>query len=275
MFVRTLDDVIAAGRLKELQAGDTRSARYLTAADGMGFSFHVNRCRASPAHRLWYKHHWEANYIISGKVRVTDLTSGESWLVAAGDLYQVGPNDRHHFEVLEDDEHVSVFCPALHGDETHDADGSYCASGPVPETDRRMFVRRVGEMRANGKEMVVANGGARTVRALTAADGMGFSLSDVGFSAGAAVDLWYKHHWEANYVISGTGSVEDLGTGEVWPLAPGSLYNVGPKDRHRVTAETDLHLVSVFCPPLRGDEQHDADGALEPGGPVPPGPPGY
>ena len=41
MFVRTLDDVIAAGRLKELQAGDTRSARYLTAADGMGFSLHL------------------------------------------------------------------------------------------------------------------------------------------------------------------------------------------------------------------------------------------
>ena len=32
MFVRTLDDVIAAGRLRELQAGDTRSARYLSAA---------------------------------------------------------------------------------------------------------------------------------------------------------------------------------------------------------------------------------------------------
>ena len=41
----------------------------------MGFSFHVNRCRAAPAHQLWYKHHWEANYIISGKVKVTDLTS--------------------------------------------------------------------------------------------------------------------------------------------------------------------------------------------------------
>ena len=275
MFVRTLDDVIAAGRLKELQAGDTRSARYLTASDGMGFSFHVNRCRASPAHLLWYKHHWEANYIISGKVRVADLTSGESWVVGAGDLYQVGPNDRHHFEVLEDDVHVSVFCPALRGDEAHDADGSYSASGPVPETDRRMFIRRVGQMRANGEEMVVANGGARSVRALTAADGMGFSVSDVRFSAGAVVDLWYKHHWEANYILSGTGRVDDRGTGESWPLEPGSLYNVGPKDRHRVTSETDLHLVSVFCPPLRGDEQHDADGALEPGGPVPPGPPGY
>ena len=67
-----------------------------------------------------------------GKVRVTDLTSGESWLVAAGGLYQVGPNDRHHFEVLEDDEHVSVFRPPLRGDEQHDADGALEPGGPVP-----------------------------------------------------------------------------------------------------------------------------------------------
>jgi hypothetical protein len=49
-------------------------------------------------------------------------------------------------------------------------------------------------------------------------------------------------------------------------------YNVGPKDRHRVCARTDIHLVSVFCPPLKGDEQHDAGGALAPSGPVPPSP---
>ena len=93
--------------------------------------------------------------------------------------------------------------------------------------------------------------------------------------AAPAPELWYKHHWEANCILTGTGRVEDLGTGEAWPLAPGSLYNVGPKDRHCVTAETDLHLVSVFCRPFRGDERHDADGTLGPSGPMPPGPPGY
>ena len=40
MFVHTLDDVEAAGRLKVQWSGTTRSARYLTAADGMGFSLH-------------------------------------------------------------------------------------------------------------------------------------------------------------------------------------------------------------------------------------------
>lgn len=49
-------------------------------------------------------------------------------------------------------------------------------------------------------------------------------------------------------------------------------YYVGPKDRHKLRAVTDVHLISVFCQPLRGDEQHDADGSLPPTGPVPPGP---
>ena len=138
-----------------------------------------------------------------------------------------------------------------------------------------MFVRTLDDVVAAGRLRELHGGDTRSARYLTAADGMGFSFSDVRFSSGAVVDLWYKHHWEANYILSGTGRVADHGTGEVWPLEPGSLYNVGPKDRHRVTAETDLHLVSVFCPPLRGDEQHDADGTLGPSGPVPSGPPGY
>jgi len=69
--------------------------------------------------------------------------------------------------------------------------------------------------------------------------------------------------------------VTDLATGQTWTLAPSMAYNVGPKDRHRLRADTDIHLVSVFCPPLAGNEQHDKDGALAASGPVPPGLPGY
>jgi L-ectoine synthase len=69
--------------------------------------------------------------------------------------------------------------------------------------------------------------------------------------------------------------VTDLTTGQSWKLESGVGYNVGPKDRHRLRADTDMHLISVFCPPLEGHERHDADGALPPSGPVPPGPEGY
>jgi L-ectoine synthase len=275
MFIRTLEDVRGTDRYKVLLNGALHSARYLSAADGMGFSLHVNRSKPCPPMPLWYKNHWEANYIISGVINVTDLTTQQTWKLGPDDLYQVGPNDRHYFEVVEEEHHLSIFCPALTGDETHDADGSYSPSGPVPETDQCMFLRRIDEMRAAGKEIVTANGQARVVRALTKSDGLGVGVSDVNLTAGASTVLWYKHHWETNYILSGTGLVEDLNTGESWKLEADIAYNVGPKDRHRLSAHTDLHLVSVFCPPLVGNEQHDADGALEPSGPVPPGPPGY
>ena len=37
-------------------------------------------------------------------------------------------------------------------------------------------------------------------------------------------------------------------------------------------AATDLRLISVFNPPIMGDENHDADGSYPPTGPIPPGP---
>jgi L-ectoine synthase len=135
-----------------------------------------------------------------------------------------------------------------------------------------MYTKSVNDLRAKGHEKVVANGSARTVRFITADDGIGFSMSDVYLKAGTENTLWYKNHWEANHILSGTGEVRDLTTGEVFKVGPGVCYVVGPKDRHSMKAITDLHLISIFNPPLRGDEQHDKDGTLPPTGPVPPGP---
>src|SRR5262245_40681035 len=157
MFVRTLDGLVEAGMVKTLGSG-TRSGRYLTAADGLGFSYNDNRIAAPADMTLWYKHHWEANFILSGRGEVTDLTNGESWPLEGGVLYVVGPNDRHRLHLMETTHLVSVFCPALRGDERHDADGAYPASGPAPRTSQRMFVKRADRMRAAGHEMTVANG---------------------------------------------------------------------------------------------------------------------
>ena len=266
MLIRTLAELEAAGRVKSLAGGTARSARFLTAADEMGFSYNDNRASRGTDVVLWYKHHWEANYIVSGRGEITSLATGERWPMAPGMLYVVGPNDRHRFLILEDTHLVSVFCPALRGDEGHDKDGSYEPSGPIPKTDRRMFMKRGDAMRAAGREMVVANGAARTLRMLTQADDVGFGLSDVHLGPGAEAVLWYKHHREANHILAGTGEVTDLSTGQSWKLEPGVAYNVGPRDRHRLRATTGLHLLSIFSPALRGDEQHDAEGALGPSG---------
>ena len=104
---------------------------------------------------------------------------------------------------------------------------------------------------------------------------MGYSYNENRVKKGTDVVVWLKHHWEANHIISGTGEVSDLATGQTWKLAPSMGYNVGPKDRHRLRAHTDIHLLSVFCPPLVGNEQHDKDGALAASGAVPPGLSGY
>jgi L-ectoine synthase len=135
-----------------------------------------------------------------------------------------------------------------------------------------MFVRTLADVRASGHEVVIAGGSARTARFLTATDGVGFTFSDVSQGAGGEARLWYKNHWEANYILEGVGELEEVATGQKWRLEPGTIYVVGPDDRHIVRADTDLRLISVFNPPLGGDENHDADGSYPPTGPIPPGP---
>ena len=246
MFVRTLDDLEKLGRIKFPADQSFRSARFLTAADGMGFSYNENKVKKGTNLVVWLKHHWEANYIVSGRGEVTDLTSRESWPLEAGVLYVVGPNDRHRLHLTEDECHISIFCPPLRGDERFDEDGSYEASGPIEKTDRRMFVKRVDEMRRAGRETVTTNGQVREIQLLTQADDIGFGLSDVRLSAGAEDVLCLKHHWAANHIISGTGEVTDLMTGQIWPLGPSVAYNVGPEDHHRCRAHTDMHLLRVI-----------------------------
>ncbi len=274
MFVRTLDEFRREGRELRLLDGRARSARLLTAADGLGFSLHDVGLEAGAEVTLWYKNHWEANYIVSGAGTVEDLTRGESWPLGPGSLYTVGPTDRHRVTATDTFHLVSIFNPPIMGDESHDEDGSYPPTGTVPEGRERMFVKSVGALRAAEREKVVAGGSARTVRMLLAEDGIGVSICDVNLAAGNRNELWYKNHWEANYMLEGTGEVSDLTTGESWPLEPGTMYCVGPEDRHSMHAIGDLHLISVFCPALRGDEMHDAEGTLAPSGPVPPGPSG-
>ena len=135
-----------------------------------------------------------------------------------------------------------------------------------------MFVRRLEDLAGTDNEMVRRDGDKilHARRLLTKADGCGFSLSDVRFSAGFSIDLHYKNHVEGNLIISGVIEVTDLTKGIGWDLESGSLYTVGPRDRHRLTAKTDVHLVSIFSPAVMGNERHDADGAFPPTGDIPP-----
>jgi quercetin dioxygenase-like cupin family protein len=272
MFIRRLEDVQGTDRYKVVLDGALRSARYIAASDGMGFSLHVNRAKPCPPMTLWYKNHWEANYIVSGTGLLEDLATGQTWPLKPGVIYVVGPAHRHRFRADTDLHNFSFLNPPLlASDMEYDEDGSIGPTGDIPPGPGELVVMQLDELRAAGHEKVVAGGNVRSIRALTQEDQLGFTLCDVRLDAGNRSELWYKHHWEANIVLDGQGTVTDLSTDESWPLAPEAVYVVGPDDRHSVESETDLHLLSLFNPPLQGDEQHDEEGTLPPSGPLPPG----
>jgi L-ectoine synthase len=94
-------------------------------------------------------------------------------------------------------------------------------------------------------------------RFLLEADRMGYSITDTIVQAGTKSRLEYRRHLEACYCIEGEGEVVDE-QGNSHPLTPGVLYALDKHDPHFLVASphTDLRLVCVFTPPLKGDEQH-------------------
>jgi len=111
-----------------------------------------------------------------------------------------------------------------------------------------------------GTERDVAGDGWRSRRLLLRDDGMGFSLHDTVVAPGAELDMEYRHHLEACYVVRGHATVTDQLTGERHPLGPGSVYALNAHDAHHLSVENELHLVCVFIPALAGTERHTGGG---------------
>jgi Ectoine synthase. len=125
-----------------------------------------------------------------------------------------------------------------------------------------VIVRTLDEV--TGSDRDVAGEGWRSRRMLLRRDEMGFSLHDTTVAAGSELNLQYKHHLEACYVIAGEAEVTDLASGEVHLIRPGTVYALDQHDRHTIRVRTDLRLVCVFNPALTGGETHDADGSFPP-----------
>ncbi len=232
MLVRTLTDLKPLGQIRYPADNAFRSARFLTARDGYGFSYNENTISRAQDLTVWLKHHWEANYILAGSGQVTDLTSGERWALRPGTLYVVGPNDRHRLQLSAGERHLSIFHPALRGDEAFDEDGAYEASGPVPVTDRRMFVYR-------GEESRPAE--AEPLPLLAASEAIGFTLSDLRLAPGAQFPLAPD---AAAHIISGTGEASAAGHGRA-PVSPSTLIAAEPGETVGLTAHAPLHLVQI------------------------------
>ena len=101
-----------------------------------------------------------------------------------------------------------------------------------------------------------------SLRLLHEEDGMGVTSTDSILEAGFQMDLWQKNYLEACYCLEGEGTVEELDTGTVHIIGPGTLYAMNDHDRHRIRANTRMRVVCTFFPALMGHEVHDADGSL-------------
>lgn len=97
-------------------------------------------------------------------------------------------------------------------------------------------------------------------RFLVEADGLGYTVTDTTVRAGTKSRLEYRRHLEACYCIDGTGEVVDL-AGNSHRLEPGTLYALDQHDAHFLIADpvSDVRLVCMFTPALRGDEVHSLD----------------
>jgi L-ectoine synthase len=109
---------------------------------------------------------------------------------------------------------------------------------------------------------VVEWGNGTSHRFLMESDGMGFTLCHTVVRAGTKSLLQYRRHLEACYCIAGGGSVVTGDGSTTYELQPGVMYALDAHDPHLLVAsrETDLELISVFNPPLQGDERHRLDG---------------
>lgn len=98
-------------------------------------------------------------------------------------------------------------------------------------------------------------------RILLAKDGMGFSLHKTVIPAGEPRHWHYKEHLEACYCVSGKGILINLTTGEQFHIEPDVTYVLDNHDNHTFQAIENTVLISVFNPPVTGQEIHGEDGS--------------
>ncbi len=126
-----------------------------------------------------------------------------------------------------------------------------------------MIIRALDDI--TDTELDVRGDGWRARRLFVRDDGLGFSLSETLVDSDTPMQLWYKHHQEACFVIEGAAEITERDTGAVHRIGPGDAY-APQQDRHTIRVLEPLRLVCVFSPALTGHETHDADGSYLPAG---------
>ena len=131
MIVRTIDELERIERVVEPESKNWISRRFLLASDGMGFSMHDTIIRAGTETYIWYKHHLEAVYCVSGRGEIEDLTDNTVHHIEDGTLYALDGHEKHNLRAFDDMRLICVFNPPLTGREVHTKEGCY----PLIESD--------------------------------------------------------------------------------------------------------------------------------------------
>ncbi|WP_049721545.1 ectoine synthase [Gilvimarinus polysaccharolyticus] len=124
-----------------------------------------------------------------------------------------------------------------------------------------MIVRRLKDAEKTDRKIV--SEGWDSTRLLLKNDGMGYSFHITTIYRDAELHLHYQNHFETVYCMSGYGSVETVADGKVYPIEPGTVYNLNLNDKHILRADEEMKMACVFNPPLHGKEVHNAEGAYE------------
>jgi quercetin dioxygenase-like cupin family protein len=133
MIVRNLSGLRDEGRIVQYGPEGYLSHRFLTQADGVGFTVTKTLVPAGDAQEWHYPHHLESCYCVSGKGTLTCLHTGSVWEIGPDTVYTLNGNERHTFQAHEDVVLICFFSPALRGDEVHNGQGYPApAVEPVP-----------------------------------------------------------------------------------------------------------------------------------------------
>ena len=125
MIVINVEKLRGTSRDIACPKGGFNSLRAIIRSDDMGFSLNKTIIPPGPPQRWHYKHHKEACYCVSGEGMLFNESDGCKWSIKPGVLYVLDNNDPHTFQAYTEVVLISVFSPALEGNEVHQSDGSY------------------------------------------------------------------------------------------------------------------------------------------------------
>lgn len=124
-------------------------------------------------------------------------------------------------------------------------------------------MRVINENNLLGTDRDVKFKEGRSIRMILEKDNMGFSFHKTIIPKGNKGHWHYKHHKESCYCIKGKGVLINLETKEKHYINVGDIYILDNHDNHTFESLEDVVLISVFNPPICGNEIHQGDGSYK------------